>query len=94
MNLAAAQAATAAASASSGTGDAVAVVLAVIAIWWLATHGKGGAGFRLIAWVLLPLMLWLLVAVHDPGQAGRIASGAASGVAAALSGFSQLVSGM
>ena len=85
------------AAASAGTtdaGPAVAVVLAVIAIWWLATHGKGGAGFRLLAWVLLPVMVWLLLAVHDPAQAGRIASGAASGVATAVSGISQWVSGI
>lgn len=85
------------AAASAGTGDAgpaVAVVLGVIAVWWLATHGKGGAGFRLIAWILLPLVFWMLLAVHDPAQAGRIASGAASGVATAVSGISQWVSGI
>jgi hypothetical protein len=85
------------AAASTGTSDAgpaVAVVLAVIGIWWISTHGKGGAALRLIAWVLLPLMLWLLDAVHDPAQAGHIATGAASGVATAISGLSRLASGI
>jgi hypothetical protein len=85
------------AAASTGTSDAgpaVAVVLGVIVVWWLATHGKGGAGFRLIAWILLPVMVWLLIAVHDPAQAGHIAAGAASGVATAISGFSRLASGI
>ena len=85
------------AAASTGTtdaGPAVAVVLGVIAVWWVSTHGKGGAGHRLVAWMLLPLMLWLLLAVDSPAQAGRIASGAATGVAVAVSGFSRLVSGI
>lgn len=83
----------AAASAVPGhTADGVGVAIAVIGIWWISTHGKGGAALRLIAWVLLPLMFWLLLAVHDPGQAGRIASGAASGVSVDISAFSSLFS--
>jgi hypothetical protein len=82
------------AAASTGTdaGPAVAVVLGVVGIWWISTHGKGGAALRLIAWVMLPLMLWLLDAVHDPAQAGHIATGAASGVATAISSISRLAS--
>jgi hypothetical protein len=81
------------AAASTGTSDAgpaVAVVLGVVGIWWISTHGKGGAALRLIAWVMLPLVLWLLDAVHDPAQAGHIASGAASGVFVAISSISRL----
>jgi hypothetical protein len=81
------------AAASSGTGNAgaaVAVVIAVIAIWWLATHGKGTASARLIAWVLLPVVVWVLVAVASPAEAGRIATGTASGVAVAVGAFSRL----
>lgn len=81
------------AAASTGTSDAgpaVAVVLAVIAIWWFATHGKGTASGRLIAWMLLPVILWALLAVHNPAEAGRIASGTASGVAVAVSAASRL----
>jgi hypothetical protein len=81
------------AAASTGTSDAgpaVAVVLGVVVIWWVSTHGKGGAALRLIAWVLLPVMVWLLIAVHDPAQAGHIASGAASGVSVAISSISRL----
>lgn len=79
---------------TSDAGPAVAVVIVIIAIWYLSTHGKGGAGFRLIAWLLLPVILWMLLAVRDPAQAGRIASGAASGVAVAVSGISRWVSGI
>jgi hypothetical protein len=81
------------AAASSGTGNAgaaVAVVIAVIAIWWLATHGKGTASARLIAWVLLPVVAWVLIAVASPAEAGRIATGTASGVAVAVGAFSRL----
>lgn len=81
------------AAASTGTSDAgpaVAVVIVIIAIWYLSTHGKGGAGFRLIAWLLLPVILWMLLAVHDPAQAERIASGTASGVAVAVGAVSRL----
>lgn len=82
----------AAASAVPGrTADGVIVAIFVIGTWWISTHGKGGAAFRLIAWVMLPLVLWLLVAVHDPAQAGQIASGAASGVSVDISAFSRLV---
>jgi hypothetical protein len=87
----------AASAASAGSGSAgagVAVILAVIAIWWLATHGKGTASGRLIAWLLLPAVAWVVLAARDPVQAGHIASGAASGAAAAVSGFSRLVSSL
>jgi hypothetical protein len=80
-------------AASTGTPDAgaaVAVVIAVIAVWWLATHGKGTASARLIAWILLPVVFWLLVAVASPAEAGRIASGTASGVAVAVGAFTRL----
>jgi hypothetical protein len=85
--------AAAAASAGAGSaGDGVAVTLAVIAVWFLATHGKGTASGRLIAWLLLPAVAWVVIAVRDPGQAGSIASGAAAGAASVVSGFSRLVS--
>lgn len=84
------------AAASTGTSDAgpaVAVVLGVIAVWWVSTHGKGGAALRLIALVMAAIVFWMLLAVHNPAQAGHIASGAASGVSAAIGGISQWVSG-
>jgi hypothetical protein len=75
-------------------GDGVLVAVFVIGIWWLSTHGKGGAALRLVAWVLLPVILWLMIAVHDPAQAEGIASGAASGVATDIGAFSQLFSAL
>lgn len=85
------------AAASTGTTDAapaLGVALTVIAVWWVATHGKGSAALRLIAWTALLGVLWLMLAVHSPAQAGRIASGAASGVAVAISAVSQFASGI
>lgn len=84
----------AASTGSSGIGDGVGVAVFVIGIWWVSVHGKGGAAFRLIAWMMLPLVLWLLVAVHNPAQAGQMASGAASGVSVDISAVSRLVSAM
>jgi hypothetical protein len=85
------------AAASTGTSDvapALGVTLTVIAIWWISTHGKGSAALRLIAWAAALGVLWLLLAVHSPAQAGHIASGAASGVAVAISAFSQFAGGL
>lgn len=81
----------AASAVPSRTADGVIVGIFVIGTWWISTHGKGGAAFRLIAWVMLPLVLWLLAAVHDPAQAGSIASGAASGVSVDISAVSRLI---
>ena len=87
------------AQATSGTiagsvGPAAILIAAVVAIWWLSTHGKGSAGYRLIAWLLLPAILWVLVAVHSPAAAGRIASGAASGAGTAIGAVGRLFSGL
>lgn len=69
------------------------MVFAVVAIWWLAAHGKGEAKLRFIAWLLLPIIVWLLVAVHSPAEAGRVASGAASGAGTVISAVGRLFSG-
>jgi hypothetical protein len=84
-------AAAAASAGASQVGPAVLVVLAVAAVWWLSTHGKGEVKLRLIAWILLPVIVWLLVAANNPAEAGRIASGAAAGVTTAVSVVGQLV---
>jgi hypothetical protein len=87
--------AAAAASASAGsTGPAVLVVLAVAGIWWLSTRGKGEVKLRLLAWILLPVIVWLLVAARSPAEAGRIASGAAAGVTVAIGTVGRLASGI
>jgi hypothetical protein len=84
----------AASSGAGGIGDGVGVAVFIIGTWWVSVHGKGGAAFRLIAWMMLPLVLWLLVAVHDPAQAGQMASGAASGVSVDISAASRLVANL
>jgi hypothetical protein len=76
------------------TGPAFLVVLGIIAIWWLATHGKGEVKLRFLAWLLLPVIVWALVAAHSPAEGARIASGAASGVSVAIGAFSRLASGI
>jgi hypothetical protein len=85
----------AAASAStSQDGPAVLVVLGIIAIWWLASHGKGEIKLRLLAWLLLPVIAWALVAAQNPAEGARIAGGAASGVSVAIGVVSRVVSGV
>lgn len=86
-------AAAAASAGASQVGPAVLVVLAVAAVWWLSTHGKGEVKLRLIAWILLPLIVWLLIAAQSPAEAGRIASGVAAGVTVAVGTVGRLVSG-
>jgi hypothetical protein len=41
--------------------------------------------------VLLPVIVWTLIAVHDPAEAGRIAAGAATGTSVAAAAFGQLL---
>jgi hypothetical protein len=83
-----------AASTSASVGPAVLVVLAVVAVWWLSSHGKGEVKLRLLAWILLPVIVWLLVAARSPAEAGRIASGAAAGVTVAIGTVGRLASGI
>lgn len=69
------------------------MVLAVAGIWWMSTRSRGEIKLRLLAWLLLPVIVWLLMAAHDPAEAGRVASGAASGAGAAISAVGRLFSG-
>lgn len=84
-------AAAAASAGASHTAAAVAVVLGVVVIWRMAVGGRGEIKLRLIAWVLLPVIVWMLIAVHDPVEAGRIAAGAATGTSVAASAIGQLL---
>jgi len=86
-------AAAAASAGASQVGPAVLVVLSVAAVWWLSTHGKGEVKLRLIAWVLLPVIVWLLVAANNPAEATRIASGAAAGVTTVIGALGKVASG-
>jgi hypothetical protein len=85
-------AAVAASAGTSHAGPAVAVVLAVIGIWRLAVGGRGEIKLRLLAWLLLPLIVWGLVAANSPAEAGRIAAGTASGVSVVIMTVSKVIS--
>ena len=84
--------ATVATPAAAQNGPAVLVVLAVIAVWCLAARGNGEIKLRLLAWLLLPIIVWLLIAANSPAEAARIASGAATGVTVAIGALVHLFS--
>jgi hypothetical protein len=73
----------------SGDDDLVEVVapLAVIVLWWLSTHGKGTAPGRLVAWGSAVIIVWVLVAIKDPGAADPIPGAFAAGIGQAASGL-------
>jgi hypothetical protein len=64
---------------------AVLAPLSVIVIWWIATHGKGGAALRLVAWLAAAIVVWVLIALKNPPVAGAIATGWVTGLAAFIS---------
>jgi hypothetical protein len=43
---------------------ALLLVAAIAAIWWLAGHKGWGAVQKLVFWVVLLVVLWVLVAVY------------------------------
>lgn len=71
---------------------AVLVVVAFIAFWWIATHGKGGVPGRIIAWGAAIIVVWVLVAMKNPSAATDVARGAASGTSAAITGLGHFLS--
>jgi hypothetical protein len=66
---------------------AVLAVLAVIALWWVSTHGKGNVAARLGAWGAAVVVIWLMVGFKYPHTAGMMASDFAAGISQAASGF-------
>jgi uncharacterized membrane protein len=82
-----------AAATTSSVGPAVLVVIAVIIIWRVSVGGRGEIKLRLLAWLLLPVIVWALVAAHSPAEGGQIASGAASGIGTAISALGKLFGG-
>jgi hypothetical protein len=70
---------------------AVVAPLAVIALWWVSTHGKGGAALRLAAWGSAIFVLWILIAFKEPRVATGIASGFADGISQAVSGLAKFL---
>lgn len=73
-----------------GDDDGVAVVLAplsVIAIWWVATHGKGAAALRLVAWLSAIIVVLVLVSFKNPAAAGDVVTGWFSGISGFITGL-------
>jgi hypothetical protein len=71
---------------------AVVSVLFVVAIWWVATHGKGTAPGRLVAWLSAIIVVWVLLAIKDPSVAGGAPSAFASGIGQAATGLGDFLS--
>ena len=71
---------------------AVVAVGAVVALWWISTHGKGGAALRLAAWGSAIIVVWVLIGFKDPHEAGAIAEGFVTGISQAASGFASFLS--
>lgn len=71
---------------------AVVAVLVIVALWYLATHGKGTAPGRLVAWGSMIVVVWVLLAIKDPGVADGIPGAFASGISQAASGFGEFLS--
>jgi hypothetical protein len=69
------------------TAEAVTVVMAVIGLWWIATHGKGTAPGRLVAWGVMLIVVWVVMAVNNPSDATTVAGATARGVMTAASGL-------
>ena len=70
---------------------AVLAPLSVIAIWYLATHGKGAAALRLAAWGSAVIVILLLVSFKDPAAAASVVSGWFSGISQAASGLGRFL---
>lgn len=68
---------------------AIASVLFIIAIWWLATHGKGLVVARLLAWLLAVVVVLVFVSFSNPALAGTAVSGFIKGLSQAASGIGQ-----
>jgi hypothetical protein len=62
----------------------VLAVLSVIVLWFLSSHGKGTAPGRLVAWGSLVAVVWVLLAIKDPGVADGIPGAFASGIGEAF----------
>lgn len=66
-------------------------VLIVVAVWWLATHGKGSVSARLGAWLALIIVVWVLLAVKDPAAADGMPGAFASGIGQAVSALGRFL---
>lgn len=72
-------------------GDAVITVLTLVAVWWLATHGKGNVAARLAAWGALLAAGWVVIAAVSPHAGSVITSVYATGAPAAVHGIASFI---
>ena len=70
---------------------AVLAPVSVIALWWLATHGKGLVAARLVAWLAAVIVLLVLVAVKNPHAAGALVTGWFDGISGFISGLGRFL---
>jgi hypothetical protein len=80
--------------AASGDDDGVAAVLAplsVVAIWYLAVHGKGAAALRLVAWGSALVVLLVLISFKDPAAAGAVVTGWFDGISGFITGLGRFL---
>ena len=73
---------------------AVLAPLSVIAIWYVATHGKGAAALRLAAWLSAVIVVLVLVSFKDPAATGALVSGWFKGISEAASGLGSFLSAL
>lgn len=66
---------------------AVGVVIVFFALARFTLKGKGNPAARLASLLAVLIALWLLVAVTNPAAAGDVATAAASGTSAAVTGL-------
>jgi hypothetical protein len=72
-------------------GASVTVIMGLIALWYLSTHGKGTAPGRLVAWLLLLVVGWFFIAVQNPAAARSITNWSAEGAVGAVTGVSHFL---
>jgi hypothetical protein len=70
---------------------AIVSVLFIIAIWYLATHGKGLVVARLAVWLVASLIFVLVISIVVPGFAGSAMSGFATGLGEAAHSIGQFI---
>jgi hypothetical protein len=70
---------------------AVLAPLSVIALWWLATHGKGLVVARLAVWLAAVIVVLVLVAMRNPAAAGAVVSGWFTGISGFITGFGRFL---
>lgn len=73
---------------------AITVGVSFVGFWYLATHGKGTAPGRLVAWVLAPIIIWVFIAVNNPSAGAKVATFAATGTAGLIAGLGHFIAAL